>query len=489
MTNHIPSCIIIGTGFSGIAMAIKLKEQGINNFVILEKAKEVGGTWRENTYPGAECDIPSALYSFSFEPNPNWKYKWSMQPQILEYIKHVAKKYALYPHIQFQQEMVSAKWMAEEGCWEIHTKQRDVFKGKALISAIGQLHHPSTPDFKGKNLFEGDSWHSAQWDHRIPLEGKTVGVIGNAASAVQFIPEIAKTAGKVVIFQRSANWMLPKQDRVYKNWEKKLVARFPILLKMYRLKLWLLGGGLFLLMKKGRSLLRKFYQKQTINYIKEHIQDPKIIKALTPLYPFGAKRVLFSDTYYPALARPNVDLVTGGVQEITKDGVVAGDGNTYHVDALIYSTGFKTNPFLLGLDIQGKNGVSIQEQWKDGPINYLGMTISQFPNLFIMYGPNTNLGHNSIILMSEAQANYIAQCIQKLEKEEWKTIEVKSSVMNAYHQTTQERLKEMIWNSVEDSWYRSANGNIPNNYPGRTMEYIRVTKEVDFDAYDVEYGV
>ncbi len=489
MTNNIPSCIIIGTGFSGIAMAIKLKEQGINNFVILEKAKEVGGTWRENTYPGAECDIPSALYSFSFEPNPNWKYKWSMQPQILEYIKHVAKKYALYPHIQFQQEMVSAKWIAEEGCWEIHTKQRDVFKVKALISAIGQLHHPSTPDFKGKNLFEGDSWHSAQWDHRIPLEGKTVGVIGNAASAVQFIPEIAKTAGKVVIFQRSANWMLPKQDRVYKNWEKKLVARFPILLKMYRLKLWLLGGGLFLLMKKGRSLLRKFYQKQTINYIKEHIQDPKIIKALTPLYPFGAKRVLFSDTYYPALARPNVDLVTGGVQEITKDGVVAGDGNTYHVDALIYSTGFKTNPFLLGLDIQGKNGVSIQEQWKDGPINYLGMTISQFPNLFIMYGPNTNLGHNSIILMSEAQANYIAQCIQKLEKEEWKTIEVKSSVMNAYHQTTQERLKEMIWNSVEDSWYRSANGNIPNNYPGRTMEYIRVTKEVDFDAYDVEYGV
>ena len=488
MTNNIPSCIIIGTGFSGIAMAIKLKEKGIHNFIILEKANEVGGTWRENTYPGAECDIPSALYSFSFEPNPNWKYKWSMQPQILDYIKHVAKKYELYPHIQFQQEMVSAKWMAEEGRWEVQTKQGRVFKGKAFISAIGQLHHPSTPDFKGKDLFEGDSWHSAQWDHRVSLEGKTVGVIGNAASAVQFIPEIAKTAGKVVVFQRSANWMLPKQDRAYKEWEKNLVARFPILLKMYRLKIWLLGGALFLLMKKGRTFLRKFYQKQTVNYIKEHIKDPAVVKALTPTYPLGAKRVLFSDTYYPALAQDNVTLATGGVQEITKNGVLAGDGTAYEVDVLVYSTGFKTNPFLLGLDIQGKNGISIKEQWKDGPINYLGMTIAQFPNLFIMYGPNTNLGHNSIILMSEAQANYIAQCIQKLEKDDWKSIEVKSTVMQDYHQKTQERLKDMIWNSVADSWYRSANGNIPNNFPGRTMEYMRVTKAVDFEAFDVEIG-
>ena len=486
MTNNIPSCIIIGTGFSGVAMAIKLKEKNIHNFIILEKAKDVGGTWRENTYPGAECDIPSALYSFSFEPNANWKYKWSMQPQILEYIKHVAKKYDLYPHIKFQQEMISSKWKEAQGLWEVKTKQGDLFSGKTLVSAIGQLHHPSTPNFKGKDLFEGDTWHSAQWNHDIPLAGKTVGVIGNAASAVQFIPEIAKTAGKIIVFQRSANWMLPKQDRAYKEWEKKLVARLPILLKIYRLKIWLLGGALFLLMQKGRTLLRKFYQRQTVNYIKEHIKDPEMVKALTPTYPLGAKRVLFSDTYYPALAQPNVTLLPGGVQEITKSGVVAGDGTSYEVDILVYSTGFKTNPFLLGLDIQGKNGISIKEQWKDGPINYLGMTIHEFPNLFIMYGPNTNLGHNSIILMSEAQANYITQCIQKLENNNWKSIEVKAATMQTYHQTTQDRLKDMIWTSVEDSWYRSANGNIPNNYPGRTMEYIRVTKEVDFDSYNME---
>jgi len=478
--------IIIGTGFSGLAMAIKLKEKGIQDFIILEKAKDIGGTWRENTYPGAECDIPSALYSFSFEPYPYWEYKWSLQPQILEYIKYVAKKYDLNRHIQFQKELVAAQWDAAENYWIIQTKDETTYHSKTLVSAIGQLHHPSVPNFKGKGLFEGDSWHSAQWNHEVDLTGKTVGVIGNAASAVQFIPEIAKTAGKVVVFQRSANWMLPKQDRAYKSWEKKLVEKLPFLLKTYRLKLWLLGGGLFFLMKKGNNLLRKIYQKQTTNYIKEHIKDPKLVQALTPTYPLGAKRVLFSDTYYPALARPNVQLVTGGVQEITKTGVIAGDVSPHKVDILVYSTGFKTNPFLMGLDIRGKDGISIKEQWQAAPKNYLGMTINQFPNFFMMYGPNTNLGHNSIIVMSEAQANYIAQCIHSLEKNNWTSLEVKKATMDTYHQTTQNRLKNMIWTTVEDSWYKSANGNVPNNYPGRTMEYIRTTRRVDFEDYEVE---
>lgn len=484
MSNKTQAAIIIGTGFSGLAMAIQLKKRGIEDFIILEKAKEVGGTWRENTYPGAECDIPSALYSFSFEPNPNWKYKWSMQPQILEYIKHVATKYDLYQHIHFQKEMVAAKWQTE-GNWLVETKGGASYTSKTLISAIGQLHHPSTPNFKGRELFQGDSWHSAKWNHAVPLEGKTVGVIGNAASAVQFIPEIAKKAGKVIIFQRSANWMLPKQDRAYKEWEKKLVAKLPILLQTYRLRLWLTGGALFFLMKKGNNLLRKITQQQTINYIKEHIKDPKMVKALTPTYPLGAKRVLFSDTYYPALARPNVKLVTGGVQEITEDGVIAGDGSAHKLDSLIYSTGFKTNPFLAGLDIQGKNGINIKDHWQEGPKNYLGITVDNFPNLFIMYGPNTNLGHNSIILMSEAQANYIGQCVESIKKNNWKALEVKSAIINAYHESTQNRLNNMIWTAVEDSWYKSANGNVPNNYPGRTMEYMQKTKKVNFAEYEV----
>ncbi|MEM6319540.1 MAG: NAD(P)/FAD-dependent oxidoreductase, partial [Bacteroidota bacterium] len=478
--------LIIGTGFSGLAMAIQLKEKGIHDFVILEKAKEVGGTWRENTYPGAECDVPSALYSFSFEPYLHWEYKWSMQPQILEYIKHVTQKYDLYRHIQFEQEVTAAEWKTSESNWQVTTKNNTHYTAQTVISAIGQLHHPSTPNFAGKDTFEGPNWHSAQWNHDVPLAGKTIGVIGNAASAVQFIPEIAKTAKKLIVFQRSANWMLPKQDRAYKNWEKKLVATFPFLLKMYRLRLWLLGGGLFFLMKKGNGLLRKIYQKQTVGYIKENIKDPNTIEALTPNYPMGAKRVLFSDTYYPALARPNVELATGGVQRITPKGVVADDGQEQPVDILVYATGFKTNPFLLGLDIRGKAGKSIKDYWKEGPKNYLGMSMEHFPNFFMMYGPNTNLGHNSIIVMSEAQANYIAQCVVLLQDKQATSMEVKSDVLEDYHLKTQQRLNDMIWATVEDSWYKSANGNIPNNYPGRTMEYIRITKRVDVAAYEFQ---
>lgn len=485
MPNKIYSAIIIGSGFSGLAMGIKLQEQGIHDFVLLEKAEEVGGTWRENTYPGAECDVPSALYSYSFESYPDWEYKWSMQPQILNYIKSVTKKHKLYQHIHFQKEMATATWKEETGYWIVDTNDGSQYIGKTLVTAIGQLHHPSTPDFKGKDTFKGESFHSAKWNHGVSLTGKTVGVIGNAASAIQFIPEIAKTANKLVVFQRSANWMLPKQDRVYKEWEKNLVRRFPFLLKIYRFRLWLLGGGLFFLMKKGNNLLRKLYQWQSVNYIKEHIEDPALVKHLTPTYPLGAKRVLFSDTYYAALARPNVELVTGGVTKISENKVLAGNGSSHEIDVLVYATGFKTNPFLLNLDIKGKAGQTIKTAWKEAPKSYLGITVNGFPNFFMMYGPNTNLGHNSIIIMSEAQANYIAQCVAGLKNNAWKSLDIKKEVLEKYHQTTQDRLKNMIWAKIKDSWYKSANGNIPNNYPGRTMEYIRKTKQVDFKNYNI----
>lgn len=485
MSEKIHACIIIGAGFSGLAMGIKLKEKGIADFVILEKASDVGGTWRENTYPGAECDVPSALYSYSFESYADWEYKWSMQPQILAYIKSVAKKYKLYQQIQFQKEMEGAAWQAEKGYWLVNTKDGQQYKSKTLVTAIGQLHHPSVPNFKGKDSFKGENFHSATWNHQVSLAGKTVGVIGNAASAIQFIPEIAKTAGKVTIFQRSANWMLPKQDRAYKEWEKNLVRRFPFLLKMYRLKLWLLGGGLFLLMKNGNNFIRKLNQNQSISFIKEHIKDPTLIKHLTPDYPMGAKRVLFSDTYYATLAQPNVEIVPGGVNEITENSVVAGDDSNHPIDVLIYATGFKTNPFLMNLEIKGIDNLTIREAWKEGPKNYLGMNIHNFPNFFMMYGPNTNLGHNSIIIMSEAQARYIADCVSNLEKNNWTSLDIKKERMEQYHQSTQARLKNMIWTQIDDSWYKSANGNIPNNYPGRTMEYIKKTKQVNFKDYDI----
>ena len=480
------SAIIIGTGFSGLVMAIKLKERGIHDFLLLEKAAEIGGTWRENTYPGAECDIPSALYSYSFEPYPDWEYKWSHQPQILRYLKYVGQKYELYPHIRFQQQFTGAEWQAESSVWQVKTANRNQFTTKNLITAVGQLHYPSIPNFKGKNSFQGESFHSAKWNHNIDLTGKTVGVIGNAASAVQFIPEIAKTAEKVVVFQRSANWLLPKQDRLYKTWEKNLVRRFPLILQLYRLKIWLLGGALFLMMKNGNNWLRNFYQWQTKRYIRREIDDPILQKKLIPNYPMGAKRLLFSDEYYTALNRKNVEVLTDGIDQITASGIILKNGHQQSVDVLIYSTGFKTNPFLMGLQVVGRNEVTIQEAWKDEPKNYLGMTASGFPNFYILYGPNTNLGHNSIILMAEAQAKYIAECVFEMNNNHWKTIEIKADIVDKYHAEIQQRLSKMIWATIDNSWYQSANGNIPNNWPGRTMEYRRRTRRVDFSKYDIE---
>lgn len=475
--------IIIGSGFSGICMGIQLKQKGINNFIILEKANEVGGTWRENTYPGAECDIPSALYSYSFEPYPDWEYKWSHQPQILDYLKMCVKKHRLNDHIKFNQELTSAHWNEEQFFWEIKTKTGEVFQTKTFIPAVGQLHFPSIPNFTNKENFGGVTFHSARWNHDIPLKNKMVGVIGNAASAIQFIPEIRKEAKKVVVFQRSANWILPKQDRLYRDWEKNLVRKFPTLLKLYRLKLWLMAGALFLLMKKGNTLLRNFFQWQSKRYIHRRIKDPQLRQDLLPKFPLGAKRVLFSDEYYYALAQDNTTVTTSPIQEFYSTGIQTKD-EKHELDVIIFSTGFKTQPFLMGLDIVGKNGISIKEFWKDGPTNYLGITVSNFPNLFMMYGPNTNLGHNSIILMIEAQANYIVQCVEAIEKNTSHSLEVTPATMKKYHDEIQKRLKEMIWTTVEKSWYISKSGNLPNNWPGRTWEYMRRTKVFNFKDYN-----
>jgi len=424
--------IIIGAGFSGICMAIKLKEQGIRDFVILEKASGVGGTWRENTYPGAECDIPSALYSYSFESYPDWEYKWSHQPQILDYIKMVVDKYELNDHFIFDQEFLAADWDQNQFLWKIRT-QNSTYQTQTFIPAIGQLHHPSIPDFAGKEKFKGVSFHSAKWDHDISLDGKKIGVIGNAASAIQFIPEIAKSAGKITIFQRSPNWMLPKQDKLYKDWEKSLVRKFPLILKLYRLKLWLLGGALYLLLQKRFSYLRKIYQGISIRYIKKHIKDVDTQDKLIPKFPFGAKRVLFSDNYYQALARENVELHTKGIKEITQQGIRDKIGKSHSFDLIIYSTGFKANPFFLNLKITGKNGVTLKDSWQNGPKTYLGITTPHFPNMFMMYGPNTNLGHSSILIMSEAQAKYITNCVKMLTEEKVNSLEIKTDIVNDFH--------------------------------------------------------
>jgi cation diffusion facilitator CzcD-associated flavoprotein CzcO len=481
------TAVIIGSGFSGLCMAIKLKEKGIDDFIILEKAESLGGTWRENTYPGAECDIPSALYSYSFEPYPYWEYKWSHQPQILDYLKYCAQKYQLYPHLQFGKSLLSATWQEEGQYWELRTHDQEVIHTQCFISAVGQLHYPSTPSFKGVENFQPPSFHSAEWRHDVSLKDKRVAVIGNAASALQFVPEIAKEAKEVTVFQRTPNWVLPKQDRLYKNWEKRLVERFPSLLRVYRLRLWLLSGALFIMLKKEGAWLRGIYQWLSKRYLKRHIDDPELRQKLTPDYPLGAKRVLFSDNYFKALNKDHVKLITSPIERLTATAVQTKDNQQHEADVLINATGFKSNPLLMGLDVKGQNQQTIQEVWAEEAVNYLGIAVADFPNLFLMFGPNTNLGHSSIILMAEAQANYIAQCVAAMQQNNWQTMRVKPSAQANYYQEIQRRLKNMIWEEVANSWYKSANGSNPNNWPGRTMEYMRRTRRPRFEDYEVGY--
>ncbi len=483
--DQVYQAIIVGAGFSGLAMAISLQNQGIGNFLILEKADEIGGTWRENTYPGAECDIPSALYSYSFEPYPDWAYKWSEQSQILKYMRLVADKHALKPKIRFAAELKRARWLQEPAIWSLSLADGSSIKTRNLISAIGQLHHSKKPDLPGFESFNGASWHSAKWNHGYSLKGKRVAVIGNAASGVQLIPKVAQEAASVKVFQRSPQWILPKQDRAYKGWEKKLVRKLPPLLKVYRLSIWLKAGVLFLTLKKSSKLLRYIFESYGKWYIKQHIKDPTIRDNLTPSYPLGAKRLLFSDSYYQTLAKPYVQLIAGGAAAMQERGVVDCEGKVHEADAVIFATGFNSNPFLLGLDIKGRGGVRIHEKWKNGTKAYLGITVSDFPNLFMMYGPNTNLGHNSIILMIEAQASYIAQCIDGLALRKSRWMVVKESVMNRYYDSIQKRLQDMIWTAVDQSWYFAPDGSNSNNFPGRTMEYMRICKRVNFEDFDL----
>ncbi len=478
MTERVET-IIVGAGFSGLCMGIKLKKAGLNDFLILEKADDLGGTWRENTYPGAECDIPSALYSFSFEHNSKWEYKWSGQAQILKYQHDTANKYRLREHLRFNEELSSAKFDQATGLWTINTRSGAQFIAAHFISAVGQLHHPSMPSFAGQETYSGHTFHSAEWDHSLDLSGLRVAVIGNAASAVQFIPKIAEQTAHLTIFQRSPNWVLPKQDRPYTRIEQWLSEKIPLITKFYRLNLWLKGELGILPAIRGNRVSRWLLRTLSQNALKKSINDEALRAKLTPEYPVGAKRVLFADEYYPSLARDNVYLDTTGIERFTEQGIVRNDGVEEKFDVIIFATGFKTNPFLVSMDIVGLDGRSLHQHWQNGAHAFLGVSTHGFPNLHIMYGPNTNLGHNSIIIMIEAQAAYIVQAIEMSSNT---AMQVKEDVEQKFNAELQTRLAATAFGAVADSWYLD-NGKITNNWAGGTLEYKRRLKTIDQAAY------
>lgn len=457
--------IIIGTGFAGLGLGAKLKERGQENFVLLEKAETIGGTWRENTYPGAECDVPSALYSYSFAPNPTWDFKWAKQKQILSYMNGFADDRGLRPHIRHGAHVVSATFTG--GAWLVTLADGGQMQGRYLVSAIGQLHHPRTPDFDGMDTYEGPAFHTARWDHSVDLDGKDIACVGNAASAIQLIPEVAKVARKLTVYHRSPNWIVNKGDRPYSRIEKWIGKTFPAISKLYRALIWAQGEyGLWPAIQgkklQGMVLRKQHEKKLKINFP----DDPEMRDKLTPDYPIGARRILLSDKYIEALARDNVEVVFEPIERFTKSGIVAGGVERAH-DAVAMATGFITNPFLMEIDVTGEAGLSLKERWVDGAEAYLGVMTAGFPNLFILYGPNTNTGHTSIVYKLEQQFEIV---MQLMNKSGHGLVAVKSEAETRYNEELQGRLRNTAWDKVEASWYKDGD-KITNNWPGSSKEF------------------
>ncbi|MGB1141051.1 MAG: flavin-containing monooxygenase, partial [Halioglobus sp.] len=449
-------CVIIGCGFSGICMAIKLQEAGLGNFLVLEKADQVGGTWRDNRYPGAECDVPSALYSYSFETKTDWDYQWSEQSQILEYINNVVDKHRLREHIRCNSELTSAHYDSERSMWELQLGDGTVLEAQHVVSAVGQLHKQNTPEIPGQSAFCGTQFHSADWPDDLSLAGKSVAVIGSAASAVQFVPRIAEEAAQLTVYQRSPNWLAPKRDRPYTEREKDRMRRFPIIKSLSRLKVYLRNELIPYTAIKGNRLTSWMLRKVCLSYLHDTVKDEALRHKLTPDYPIGAKRILTANGYYEALVRDNTELVTDAVERLDDTGIVSTDGQHRRFDVIIYGTGFITNPFLDGIEVTGRSGRTLAEHWNPGAHAYLGVATSDFPNLFFLYGPNTNLGHNSILLMSEAQVAYIIRAMTQAQATGKQSIEVREGVEARYNERLQRRLGEMAWSRISDSWYMSA---------------------------------
>jgi cation diffusion facilitator CzcD-associated flavoprotein CzcO len=478
-----PSVLIVGTGFGGIGTAIELKRAGFTDFTILESAAEPGGVWRDNTYPGAACDIPSPLYSFSFEPNPRWPKRFSYQPDILAYLRRVIAKYGLEPHIRYRTEVTGAAFDETRGIWRVETRGGEAYEAGVFVPAVGQLSRPVLPDIPGRERFTGDAFHSARWDHDADLAGKRVAVIGTGASAVQFVPELRKQAQHVTVFQRTPPYVMAKSDPAYRRWQHWLFEHLPATQLLGRLRIFLLAEYATYAMTR-HPVLAKMFELRTAQLRRRHIKDPRLRAKLKPGYPLGCKRILFTNEYLPALAQPNVAVETARISEITERGVRTADGTEHAADVLVYGTGFAATDFLGRLEVRGLDGRSLQEAWSGGARAYLGITVPGFPNMFCVYGPNTNLGAGSIIYMLERQARYIRQAVERLARPGVSYVDVRPEVEQRYDDEVQARLGRSVWTGCT-SWYRQADGRVTTNWPGLVTEYDRRTRRLDVRDYRV----
>ncbi|MGP0100845.1 MAG: flavin-containing monooxygenase [Solirubrobacteraceae bacterium] len=472
--------VIVGAGFGGIAAAIELRRHGIDGVTILEKAPDLGGTWFYNSYPGAACDVPSHLYSFSFAQRRDWSRLCSPQAEIHAYLHDVARAHGIDRLVRTGTTVTACSWDAARCRWSVETAGGTVYEADALILATGQLDQPSRPKIEGAESFAGHSFHSAEWDHDYPLAGKRVAVVGTGASAVQFVPEIAPTVKHMSVFQRTGNWFLPRHNRRYNATVRAAIARVPGLQALRRGFVFEYTESLTLAIRHPETVGR-LAAARSAAFMRSQLKDPELRAKAWPDYTFGCKRILFSSHYLPALARPNVELVTDAIASIAPAGIVTASGALHEVDCVIWATGFKTNDFMFPMRIAG-DGVDLHEHWSGGAHAHLGMCVPGFPNMFVMYGPNTNTSGGSIIVYLEAQAAYLRQALQQLRVREAGAIEVRAEVEAASDRALQARFAGTAWTRC-DSWYRDENGRIVANWPGYMREYLRQTSRLDAAEY------
>jgi cation diffusion facilitator CzcD-associated flavoprotein CzcO len=472
---------IVGSGFSGIGMAIRLKEEGEHDFVLLERAGDIGGTWRDNTYPGCRCDVPSHLYSFSFAPNPNWSSTFSPQPEILDYLRDTANQYGVLPHVRFHTELEAAEWDDGEQLWRIETSKGEM-TADVLIAAQGPLSDPSLPAVRGIESFEGKSFHSAEWDHDHDLTGERVAVIGTGASAIQFVPEIQPTVEKLHVFQRTAPWVIPHRNRPMKGWERAIYRLFPPAQLAMRAGIYWARES-FVLQFRHRAVGR-LLERIPMMHMRKQIKDPELRRKLTPDYSIGCKRILPTDEWYPALAQPNVEVITGGLTEVRSRSVVAEDGTEREVDTIIYGTGFYVTDVPIANRISGRDGRTLAQVWGGSMQAYKGTTVAGYPNLFFLVGPNTGLGHTSIVFMIESQINYVLGALRTLSRNGASTVEVRAEAQAAYNTELDRMTEGTVWVSGGcQSYYLDRNGHNSALWPTYTWPFRQRTREFDEGAY------